>query len=853
MRKIKKFTRFGRLVLLTLAACLALLPAAAFAAIGIGTGANITTSNPVYFGRYPQSFSTNSGVDKPSGTSGEDYIQAADVKNGSVKYYLRDPIQWRVLQNDSIGNKLFLLSEKNLDGGIPYHEELELVTWETCTIRSWLNGYNGTNHTGSSGKDYSPDGENFISRAFAANEQEAIALTEVANPNNPTYNTDGGGDTNDKIFFLSIQEAGNSSFPAGDSARRALNTDYTATRNSVMYDTDDPGLWWLRSPGSVRNAVIVRDGGSVNINGLTVNYPRLAARPAFFLDLSSVLFTSAAAGGKSSATVGSGLVGASAPAGDIKLTVLDSSQTLKVTATTAQSTQSGETLTFGYTNAKAGTNQYVSCVLVNNSDGKITHYGKLADSSESASGTLTIPMPTGVADGTYTLKIFSEEANGDKLTDFCSTPVTMTVEVSNKEGTVSNFSGTILTDNSAPTLSSASATGVTAAAATLNFTSDEAGTYYYLVYTAAESAPDAATVKAQVIGTAVAKETAAATTGENTINVSGLLASTAYKAYVIVEDAAGNLSAVEMIPFTTTAAPVTPPGGGGSGGSGGGTQPQPSNSTTPTEISVTLNGTKIAAHKQVDGTYLVTVPAGTDITALPVVISFPSGTVSPASGSPQDFSDGPVTYTLTAQNGTTAKITVAVKIAAPLPTEKNYFSGLTSDCEIAYVQNADGTITAYLRIPFLPGSDPALIDAIMAAITGFNTANISYAYVDANGNITPIQARTSISAKVTAPYLEIKFTVLDTPSLDALKKGALEKITYWLKGDAAEYAQTFSGTDDGLAFSNITFTDETPVIPVEPSGGSSSGGCDAGLAGIGALVLFAGIIATRQTRKDNLL
>jgi len=107
----------------------------------------------------------------------------------------------------------------------------------------------------------------------------------------------------------------------------------------------------------------------------------------------------------------------------------------------------------------------------------------------------------------------------------------------------------------APVLSAPGASDVTHTAANLNFTSGEAGTYYYLVYSAADAAPDKAAVKAQ--GTAVVKGTGAALAATNTVIVSGLAPSTAYKAYVVVEDAAGNISDVATINITTTAAPDT--------------------------------------------------------------------------------------------------------------------------------------------------------------------------------------------------------------------------------------------------------------------------------------------------------
>jgi parallel beta-helix repeat protein len=114
---------------------------------------------------------------------------------------------------------------------------------------------------------------------------------------------------------------------------------------------------------------------------------------------------------------------------------------------------------------------------------------------------------------------------------------------------------TFETDSIAPTLSATSASDVTTTTATLNFTTNEAGTYYYLVYLAPSGGmlggfPNAAKVKAQ--GTAITKGTASTLAEAKSINVTGLSASVSYNAYIIVEDAAGNLSAVSKIPFATT-------------------------------------------------------------------------------------------------------------------------------------------------------------------------------------------------------------------------------------------------------------------------------------------------------------
>ena len=111
-------------------------------------------------------------------------------------------------------------------------------------------------------------------------------------------------------------------------------------------------------------------------------------------------------------------------------------------------------------------------------------------------------------------------------------------------------------DTTAPVLSATSVGTITDTTANLIFTSDEAGTYYYLVLAAADPAPNAATIKAQV--TAVAKGTASATATSNTVAISGLSASTVYKVYLVVEDAVPNISNISIVDLTTIAANSAP-------------------------------------------------------------------------------------------------------------------------------------------------------------------------------------------------------------------------------------------------------------------------------------------------------
>jgi hypothetical protein len=110
-------------------------------------------------------------------------------------------------------------------------------------------------------------------------------------------------------------------------------------------------------------------------------------------------------------------------------------------------------------------------------------------------------------------------------------------------------------DVTAPVLSAQSASSITQTTATLNFTAGEAGTYFYLVYLSASSAPDSATVVSQgASAPTVVKGTSSATASANAVSVTGLSAGTAYKAYVVVRDSSGNVSLVSTISLTTVVA-----------------------------------------------------------------------------------------------------------------------------------------------------------------------------------------------------------------------------------------------------------------------------------------------------------
>jgi surface protein len=304
-------------------------------------------------------------------------------------------------------------------------------------MRSWLNGYGvSENWGGASGTDYSND--SFIGDAFAAKEQPAILETDVKNSKtdtytpNPDYSTEGGNDTMDKVFLLSLAEAVNTTYGFTDNnSRRSTNTAYVTGGGKIgssgMYDVGKSDIWWVRSPGQyLYTAARVFINGSVNTDGDNVYNTGVAVRPAFNLNLGSVLFISAAAGGKA------GDVGVLSEIGgysgkEWKLTLLDDSRRgedgFQVMDTVVYGAP-GSTVTLTYGNATVGNNEYISAILADG-DGSLLCYGRLALAQSGSDNTLIVTIPSGLADGTYTLKVFNEQYNGGeyddtRLTDYAS-------------------------------------------------------------------------------------------------------------------------------------------------------------------------------------------------------------------------------------------------------------------------------------------------------------------------------------------------------------------------------------------------------------------------------------------------
>lgn len=190
------------------------------------------------------------------------------------------PIEWLVLARD--GNKALLISRYALDAQ-PYNKDYTSVTWETCTLRTWLNG-------------------TFYNKAFSSAEQAAILTTNVDNSKNQCYSgwsTSGGNNTQDKVFLLSYAEA-NKYFSvtynnSSNTKSRVAPTAYTiaqgAGKNSSYKTADgiDAGWWRLRSPGvSQYYAAYVSTYGSLYAN--RVNVGSGSVRPALWVNIDAGIF-----------------------------------------------------------------------------------------------------------------------------------------------------------------------------------------------------------------------------------------------------------------------------------------------------------------------------------------------------------------------------------------------------------------------------------------------------------------------------------------------------------------------------------------------------------------------------------
>ena len=310
-----------------------------------------------------------------------------------------NPAAWRVIGYDGNGvtsaqGDMTLLAASNMSSGLQFADFGASNEYAPSNLKTAIDA---------------------LAEKLTTEENTAVKKRTLTSGNYNEENTDcvAGAQVDNAVFWpLSSKEA------------IAVNHDLR------IADPEHPSwassCWWLRSPGySNHDAATVRGDGSVVYYGNAIN-SWWSVRPAFNLNLNSVLFTSAAVGGKPDG----GLTEVPEYTGnEWKLTLKDSNRNFAVTETTV-SGDPGDTVTLHYTGATAGINEYISFILADNSGTQ--YYGRVAQPT-AENGTVEIKIPSGLAPGSYTLKVFSEQCNDDKKTDYASDFVDIDLTVGYQE------------------------------------------------------------------------------------------------------------------------------------------------------------------------------------------------------------------------------------------------------------------------------------------------------------------------------------------------------------------------------------------------------------------------------------
>lgn len=440
-----------------------------------------------------------------------------------------DPILWRVLSasGNATGDKdslsqgevpvsnndaMFLLSEyllgQGANGGLQFTSNTQEtnVRYKDSKAQEWCKMATASD---------SPY------KAFTAGELSAMLGTTKSDPEyagknwrNKVYAAAENILENDKVFFLSAEEAANAAYGFEEEGKLIAYYNNAATE------------WWLRSAITDSNAKSV---GAVTYSS-TYGWelcPKPAtgyapARPAFNLSKNDVLFVCTADGVKTG-TVGSTLTETESNlSSEWKLTLLDKSRDFSVTETEVEKFAGG-TLTLHYTGAQTGQNEYISAIFYD-ADGKAAYYGRLKNltgGETDAEGSVELTVPAGLGEGEYKLVLFNEQYNGAKQTDYASSFCTVSLTV----------------DNTAPVLSGFAVSRASNSTATVDFTADEQGTYYSVV-NGSESEPS---MDLEGVGTEMVK-------GSQTLDLSDVSSGKSYL-HIVAKDVAGNVCRVQTIPI----------------------------------------------------------------------------------------------------------------------------------------------------------------------------------------------------------------------------------------------------------------------------------------------------------------
>ena len=205
----------------------------------------------------------------------------------------KEPVEWRVLETDEQNGRVLLVSLYGLDAQPFDTSRSRIVTWESCTLRRWLN-------------------DDFLNSAFSDEEQCAILTSYHGDEDSSSAaqwlsSPTGDRRAKDRVFLLSYHDADRLYFyetkeygptcgylASSDRERRCGITAYAAAQGVLTSSEHDvngrpTGRWWLRTPrtlnGRTYNIYLVRSGGDIDMDGASASY--MAVRPAIWVSMSA--------------------------------------------------------------------------------------------------------------------------------------------------------------------------------------------------------------------------------------------------------------------------------------------------------------------------------------------------------------------------------------------------------------------------------------------------------------------------------------------------------------------------------------------------------------------------------------
>ena len=152
----------------------------------------------------------------------------------------KEPIEWVILERD--GKRLLAISKYVLVCQ-PFDMGNTPVTWESCSLRKWLN-------------------ETFLDAAFSAEEQERLQTVILSEDGDRPYTSQ------DRVFLLSADEGDQYFASANERICRTTESCLASFQaNHIAVNANGVVFWWLRTPGidSDCERIVFEDGSMPNL------------------------------------------------------------------------------------------------------------------------------------------------------------------------------------------------------------------------------------------------------------------------------------------------------------------------------------------------------------------------------------------------------------------------------------------------------------------------------------------------------------------------------------------------------------------------------------------------------------